>query len=188
MIIVIDGNIGSGKSTQVEKLKEDFSVHREPLEEWGNLLKWFYEDPSRWALAFQFKVLKCFNQVPDDKSETIVVERYPESCRCVFWKVLCDQGKVTQEEQDIYKDYYHTFNPDVIIYLRCPPEKSIERSRDRGQDGDDVIQLDYVTQLHDLYETMYQEKDAHILDATKTPEEIYKEIKCIINNKRNVDV
>ena len=183
MIVVIDGNIGSGKSTQVEKLKDLYSIHREPLGEWGNLLKWFYADPPRWAMTFQMRVLKCFNEVTDDSSDTIVVERYPESSRCVFWKTICDDDIVTQEEQDIYRDYYKTFVPDVLIYLQCPPEQCLERFKQRGQPGDNVIEPEYMQKLHELYETMYEEKSsAHVLDGTLAPEILHKHIKDIIDN------
>ena len=181
MIVVIDGNIGSGKSTQVEKLKDDYSIHREPLEKWGNLLKWFYADAKRWALTFQMRVIKCFNEVTDDTSDVLVVERYPESSRCVFWKSLCNDKIVTPEEQDIYRDYYETFVPDVLIFLRCPPEECVKRFRERGQSGDDQITMEYMEQLHNLYDDMYKEKpNAYILDGTLDPEEINKRIKDII--------
>ena len=183
---MIDGNIGSGKSTQVEQLKDIYSIHREPLHKWGNLLTWFYEEAKRWAMTFQMRVIKCFNEVTDDLSDVIIVERYPESSRCVFWKVICDDGTITQEEQDIYSDYYKTFKPDVLIYLRCPPEKCLERFKKRGQPGDDQITFDYMQKLHDIYETMYeQKKDAYILDGTETPENLHNHIKDIINNHKN---
>ena len=185
MIVVIDGNIGSGKSTQVEKLKDTYSIHREPLHKWGNLLKWFYEEPKRWAMTFQMRVIKCFNEVMDDSSDVLIVERYPESSRCVFWQVLCDDGTVTQEEQDIYTDYYKTFDPNILIYLRCPPEKCHERFQKRGQPGDNQITLDYMNKLHVLYEKMYEEKTtAHILDGTLAPEILHKHIKDIIDNSK----
>ena len=183
MIIVIDGNIGSGKSTQVEKLSEHFSIHREPLGKWGKLLEWFYENPKRWALTFQMRVLKCFNDVTKDLSGHIVVERYPESSRCVFWKILCEQGTVTTEEQEIYSDYYRTFTPDILIYLHCPPDQCLERFKSRGQPGDDKITLEYVTQLHELYEKMYEEKGgAFVMDGTLSPAELHKHIKVILED------
>ena len=182
MIVVIDGNIGSGKSTQVEMLKDLYTVHREPLDQWGNLLKWFYADPKRWALTFQMKVLKCFNALKDDPATTTIVERYPESSRCVFWKLLCEEGTVLPEEQDIYNNYYTTYTPDILIYLRCPPEKCVERFRNRGQPGDDTVELAYVKTLHRLYEDMYDEKEGvHILDATLEPAVLHKHIKDIIS-------
>ena len=185
MIVVIDGNIGSGKSTQVEKLKEDYSIHREPLDKWGNLLKWFYDNPKRWAMTFQMRVIKCFNEVTSDTSDTVIVERYPESSRCVFWKAICDDGTVTQEEQDIYRDYYRTFVPNILIYLRCPPDQCLERFKKRGQPGDNQIHPDYMDTLHNLYEEMYKQKpEAHILDGTLPPDILHKHIKDIINNNK----
>jgi deoxyadenosine/deoxycytidine kinase len=48
-IICIDGNIGVGKSSIIEKLKNlGFVSFHENLEYWGSLLDMFYENPQRW--------------------------------------------------------------------------------------------------------------------------------------------
>ena len=64
IIISIDGNIGSGKSTLMKILKERFSHYTfvdEPVNKWlnavddnqKNLLTNFYEDRNRWSYTFQ---------------------------------------------------------------------------------------------------------------------------------------
>ena len=59
--VVVEGNIGSGKTTFLEHFvkKEVVEVVTEPVEEWRNvngrhnLLQLMYEDPSRWSHLFQ---------------------------------------------------------------------------------------------------------------------------------------
>ena len=58
--VIVEGNIGSGKSTFLEyfNTKTIVDVLTEPVEEWRNLcghniLQLMYEDPSRWSHLFQ---------------------------------------------------------------------------------------------------------------------------------------
>ena len=66
IIISIDGNIGSGKSTLIKLMRcsvffEKYNFVDEPIKEWvklkdqneKNLLQNFYEDKSRWSYSFQ---------------------------------------------------------------------------------------------------------------------------------------
>lgn len=62
--ISIEGNIGSGKSTILKIIRENFpelKILDEPLTEWQNvgekkdinLLGLYYQDPNRWGFTFQ---------------------------------------------------------------------------------------------------------------------------------------
>ena len=58
--VIVEGNIGSGKSTFLEHFntKTIVDVLTEPVEEWRNLcghniLQLMYENPSRWSHLFQ---------------------------------------------------------------------------------------------------------------------------------------
>ena len=64
IIISVDGNIGSGKSTLIKILRnrmKDYIFVDEPVKEWTqvtddnnkNLLAHFYENKERWAYTFQ---------------------------------------------------------------------------------------------------------------------------------------
>jgi deoxyguanosine kinase len=64
IIISVDGNIGSGKSTLIKILRDrmkNYVFVDEPIKEWTeatdendkNLLAHFYEDKNRWAYTFQ---------------------------------------------------------------------------------------------------------------------------------------
>ncbi len=59
--IVVEGNIGSGKTTFLEKFRDRSSyveIFSEPVDKWRdvhghNLLDMLYSDPARWSLLFQ---------------------------------------------------------------------------------------------------------------------------------------
>ena len=67
--IVVEGNIGSGKTTFLEHFNkhEVVEVVTEPVEEWRNvqghnLLQLMYENPSRWSHIFQSYVQLTMTQ------------------------------------------------------------------------------------------------------------------------------
>jgi deoxyadenosine/deoxycytidine kinase len=173
--IVIDGNIGSGKTTQLNILsKLGYKVHCEPIDEWP--LDLFYRDKDRWAFLLQMSILKSFL----DK-DGLIWERSPESSREVFWKML-NQG--TPEEEHIYKYFYekYSWSPDVHIYIRTDPDVCLQRILSRHQTGDVSIDLEYISKVHMYYENYVSSRSTvHIIDGNNSsPEEIHAEIlRCI---------
>jgi hypothetical protein len=82
--IIIEGNIGSGKTTCIDKLEsnENFEVIREPVDMWlkikgsndKNLLQNFYEDQSRYSYLFQTMVFKTRLESIEHEQEEIIEE------------------------------------------------------------------------------------------------------------------
>jgi deoxyadenosine/deoxycytidine kinase len=173
--IVIDGNIGSGKTTQLNILsKLGYKVNCEPIDEWP--LDLFYRDKDRWAFLLQMSILKSFL----DK-DGLIWERSPESSREVFWKML-NQG--TPEEERIYKYFYekYSWSPDIHIYIRTDPEICLQRILSRNQTGDTRIDMEYISKVHMYYENYVSSRSTvHIIDGNNSsPEEIHTEIlRCI---------
>ncbi len=176
--LVIDGNIGSGKTTQLKLLeKEGYAVQCEPIHEWP--LKEFYENPSRWAFLLQMSILKSF--VSNSATSKEVWERSPESSREVFWRMLRDQDIGTEEEEIVYNFFYqkNAWTPDVHVYIKTSPEECYKRISKRTQEGDSTISLEYLQRVHEYYERYLSSKGDHviIIDGNQTPEKIRDDIK-----------
>jgi deoxyadenosine/deoxycytidine kinase len=175
MRVIVDGNIGSGKTTQIELLKKlGFQTKKEPIEHWP--LKQFYEDPPRWAFLLQMKILESYSDAP----EGYVYERCMTSSKDVFWKCMVDSGIASSIEDKVYEEWFHkvVWNPDVLIYLRSKPEKCFERIQTRHQTGDAKISLDYLQKIHSYYEDMHKDYTIDVDD--KTPEEVHEEILSVL--------
>lgn len=177
--ITIDGNIGSGKTTQLNLLRErlGYTIHKEPIQDWP--LKLFYEDKKRWAFLLQLAILKSFHS---EREGSGVWERSPESSREVFWKML--RGSYTDEEDDVYRYFYESFSwePDVHVYIRTDPEECFERISKRHQEGDSKIDVEYLRLVHEFYEEYIRTKEnVRVIDGNKkSSEEIHDEIvRCI---------
>lgn len=179
--IVIDGNIGSGKTTQLKLLSKcGYEIHCEPINDWP--LKLFYENKERWSFLLQMSILKSFMNKAKSGG---VWERSPESSKEVFWKMLRDKGIGTDEEDTVYTYFYkeNAWSPHVHIYIRTEPDECHHRILTRTQEGDKKISLDYLKEVHTYYESYIATKpDVKIIDGKKSPEEIHAEILECIND------
>jgi deoxyadenosine/deoxycytidine kinase len=177
MKVVIDGNIGSGKTTQLDLLeRKGWTVQREPLDKWP--LKEFYEDPQRWAFYFHMVLLQTLQ--PKKTSRPVIYERSLLSSRYVFWPVLLKQGTVTQMEDDTYSKFYdkYAWFPDLYIFLSKSPEKCHEHIQKRGQAGDQSVSLEYLKSLDSEYTRLLSNVPCKVvvINANRPAEVIHNEI------------
>lgn len=188
MRVCVEGNIGCGKSTALGLLSGSDGLHvfPEPLEQWGNLLDNFYKDPSAWALPLSLRVLLSFRApgaVPS--AERVVVERSPLSCRHVFGQLQLNEGRMTQEEWEVFKEYCDVlgWTPDVIAYVHTPAETCYQRMRQRDRPAERGVDLHYLKRLEFLYETMLRYADVPVvrIDGLQPPEQVAEAIKRVFD-------
>jgi deoxyadenosine/deoxycytidine kinase len=181
MKVVIDGNIGSGKTTQLNLLeKKGWTVQREPIDEWP--LELFYKDKSRWALLLQMKILQTLQ--PVKTKDVVVYERCLISTRHVFWEHLLQKNLVRPEEHEVYSCQYEkdAWFPDVYIFLSKTPEVAFEHIKKRKQSGDSGVSLDYLQDLDVLYARMLINVPCkvHVINAHQSPEDIHQQILSLL--------
>ena len=182
MKVVIDGNIGSGKTTQLNLLEKiGHKVRREPIDEWP--LEEFYQDPQRWSFYFHMVILQTLR--PLKTQDLIIYERSLLSSRWVFWPVLLKKGIVTKEEDETYSKFYEQFAwyPDLYIFLSKNPDLAWEHIQKRHQAGDSGITQEYWLELDEEYQKLVQNVPCkvYIVNANRSVEEIHKEISKIIS-------
>jgi deoxyadenosine/deoxycytidine kinase len=176
--VTIDGNIGSGKTTQLQLLRnEGFSVVTEPIQEWP--LDLFYSDKSRWGLLLQLSILGTFNRHTEGLQ---VYERSPYSSHSVFWRMLVDNNIVSSHEDSLCTEMYriHGWQPDVHVYIRTNPKTCHERIMSRHQTGDACLTLDYLTKIHEYHERYIISENTHIIEGDQDPTTIHEQILDVI--------
>jgi len=181
MKIVIDGLIGAGKSTQVDILSKitGKSVIKEPIGDWP--LDLFYKDPSRWGFMMQVAVLNSYVKM---KESSGIFERCPQSTHDIFWQNLVESKVVTADENKIFEKLYkyHSWNPDVIIFIDKSPEKCYEHIQSRNQTGDTGVSMDYLNSLDVLYTKHFKNNDnIHVIDGNQSIPDVTRDILKIIN-------
>ena len=182
MTIVIDGNIGAGKTTQLNHLEKlGYKVKREPVEDWP--LEKFYRNPSSTCFMFQIAVLHSNIK----RKEFQVYERGILPGRMVFWEDLLLRGIVKNTEEHFWYDKIFEelkWFPDKYIFIDVKPETSLERIKSRHQAGDKSIDITLLQSLNNRYKHMIGcirgKCEVHVLDGEQSEEEILRQIKKII--------
>lgn len=182
MKIVIDGNIGCGKTTQLDLIEHrlKLKVKREPIEKWP--LQTFYQDPKRWGLTFQLVILNTL--VVD--SDTCIYERCPLSSKEIFWRIL----EKTPLEDEVYNHAFDRqgWGPDVFIFIQKTPEMCFKHIQKRSQEGDSGVDLDYLKKIDTCYCDMYENMKCkkYIVNGDQPAEEVYSDIKDILSKYYNL--
>lgn len=193
--ILLEGNIGAGKSTVGQALKASglFDFIEEPVDEWkagfgSNMLDVFYRDMKRWAFTFQIVTFvtrkKTWSEIlPLTDRDRVILERSIFTDRYVFAPLLHRRGAIDDNEWQVYCRLWEftvahsDVTPDCILYLRTPAQECLQRIQNRGRGEEAGIALDYLQQLEALHDQwLCHRPGAFTLDGTRrwTAEEVLK--------------
>jgi thymidylate kinase len=185
MKFVIDGNIGAGKTTQLNLLEKlGISVVREPIHEWP--LELFYSNMSRWALTLQLAIMQTHQPIKEPLYTPVVYERSLVASRYVFWENMKQKDLVKAAEDVVHERAYEHYRwyPDVYIYLESDPIDAHTRITNRNQAGDKGITIDYLEDIHSLYDKLLDRMPCptHVVNTLgRTPEQIHANILEILS-------
>ena len=174
-IVSIEGNIGSGKSTFVNFLRENMtdkiSIMKEPIDAWqnlngANLLYLMYEHPKKYTFIFQMYALLTNLQQQTKESDVIlkIIERH--NGFQYFIENSYQLGNLSDIEFSVLSQWskYLLSSPhlnmtaDLIVYLRTSPKTCLERIKKRQRNEEESITLDYLTRLHEIHEEFIMNK------------------------------
>ncbi|MCX6266233.1 MAG: deoxynucleoside kinase [Bacteroidetes bacterium] len=169
--IVIEGNIGAGKTSFASLLAEEYNARLilEQFEE-NSFLPKFYEDPARYAfplelsfLADRYQQLKSQFNAPD-MFKTFTVADY-----FIFKSLIFASKNLEPLEFGLYSKLFSIVSsvvpkPDMIVYLYLNLgnlKKNIEK---RGRPYEQNIQFEYLEKIQTGYlEFLRQQSDLRVL-------------------------
>lgn len=163
-IFSIEGNIGSGKSTIVDilrnKLPEWLSTSQiifldEPVAVWDTIrdennitiLEKFYKDQTKYAFSFQMmayisRLAMIKEAMKRNYNSIIITERSVWTDREVFAKMLYDDKKIEKVNYEIYLKWFDSFIKDIpltgIIYIDANVDTCQERIKKRNRTGETI--------------------------------------------------
>lgn len=208
MNIYIEGNIGTGKSTFLEFLKNNLgnnncSYIQEPVDQWialkdsqgKNILEYFYEDQDKWSFAFQMNsFISRIKKIEDHKKEINLIERSVYTDRYCFALNCFNEGKMTEIEYNIYCKWHDWLcnrfpvKPQGLIYLKNSATECDRRIKERSRSAESGIPLDYLEKLGQLHDK-WLNKESNVLEIEleygiyenkEKMDEILEKVKCFI--------
>jgi deoxyguanosine kinase len=195
--VVIDGNIGAGKTTLACRIAEQFNA-RLVLEQFADnpFLPKFYKDPEKYSfplelsfLANRYKQLSKEIGSQDLFREFTVADYY-------FMKSLVFASSTLQgEEYNLYRQIFYIIygslpKPDIYVYLHLKPERLLENIMKRGREYEKSITKEYLQKIQDSYFAFFKQNpgnkylviDINNLDFVANEKHYAKIINCIFGN------
>lgn len=180
IIISVEGNIGTGKSTILEKIEKKIQIQnnkknviilKEPVDEWlkikdkngDSILTKFYQNKTKYGFSFQLLVIKTIselisNTIKNNPECTLIIcERSILSSHFVFTKMLYDGSFMNDIEYQIYDRFFdecRLYLPNKIVYLEALPSVCLKRINKRFREGETIIDLDYLKKC-DMYHELW---------------------------------
>lgn len=191
-MIVLDGNIGAGKTTISRLISEEYNIplHEELLSNsTTKLLGNFYNDMTRWAFTLQVHFLNERFKMLKNNSGIYDRSIYGD---LIFAAVLHQDGHMTDQEYEIYTTLFsnmepHIQKPDLLIYLDTTPEKSLERIQNRGRESEKNIPLSYLEKLDNEYRKWLSNYDGEVKifpwDEEHSYDKVLKYVRSYISDK-----
>jgi deoxyadenosine/deoxycytidine kinase/ribonuclease HI len=199
-IISVEGNIGSGKSTLVEGLKQKYKAQehicflQEPVDEWScvrdndgkTILEKYYGNQERYAFSFQMMAyisrLAQLKNAIKKGYQVIITERCVYTDKMVFAQMLYDDKKIEDVEYQIYMKWFSEFLDDIpefhYVYVKTSPNVAHTRVNKRSRTGECNIPLSYLQKCHDYHERWMETIPPHHklylkgdIDTEKFPDE-----------------
>jgi deoxyadenosine/deoxycytidine kinase len=201
-IICIEGNIGSGKTTIIEKISKlypEYTIIKEPVDLWLNLrdsedgkslLEKFYTDKKRWSYTLQSTAFitrhlgaqKAIDELPSDKKAIFISERGVLTDKHVFAKMLHDDGDLSDLEYSVYQMWFDKYAVGLpikgIVYIDTDYNTSSERIKIRNREGEQGIPVEYLKNL-ELYHKKWLHEENKLPLLTVSSDE--SSIKTIIS-------
>jgi len=176
LMIAVEGNIASGKSTFLELLskQQNVAVFPEPVARWTdvggtNLFRDMMKNGPRWMHAFQlyssFTRVEIAYQAAKAPASISIMERSLFSERYCFVQMMAEAGSLTQGEFAILNRWFKmltgrndpSLEVDLIVYIEADPEVLMQRIRGRGRDGEETLAREYVDQVHARHQAWLDE-------------------------------
>ncbi len=153
--LVIEGNIGAGKTTLAQKIAETMPAKLllESFEDNPYLGK-FYENQEKYAFLLELSFLiKRYQQHNEfiSKSNGLVIADYYFAKSLTFAK-----ANLTTDEYDIYKQLYGIAystlqKPDLYVYLHSETDTLLQNIKKRGRTYEKNITAEYLKKIENQY-------------------------------------
>lgn len=169
--IAIEGNIGAGKTTLVNKISEDFNA-KTILERFADnpFLPKFYKDQSRYAFPLEMSFLADrYQQLSDDLAQFDLFKDFVMADYHVFKSLIFAKVTLQADEFRLYKTMFDIIykempKPDLYVYLYQDTNRLLQNIKKRGRAYEQDIEASYLEKINRGYlDYIKQQQDLNVL-------------------------
>jgi len=196
--LVIEGNIGAGKTTLATMLSADLNS-KLILEGFSDnpFLPKFYSDPAKYSFPLELSFLaERYSQLKNDLASRDLFHELTIMDYYFMKSLIFAQNTLAPDEYNLYRKFFDIIyerlpKPDLYVYLHIPESKLIGNIRMRGRDYEQSIEISYLRTIKEGYFNFFSQQtdfpvliiDTSNVDFVKNSAH-YQLIKDIIFAKR----
>jgi deoxyadenosine/deoxycytidine kinase len=200
--LVIEGNIGAGKTTLATRLAGQSNA-RLILEQFADnpFLPKFYENREKYAFPLEMSFLaERYQQLKTELVRQDIFQPKIISDYYFLKSLIFAKANLNEAEYDLYTKLFHIINdslpkPDLFVYLYHDIERLLSNIRKRGRPYEQNISAEYLIEIQTAYfDFLKQLTDQRILIINVNHldfahvEEHYTHIVKIINKPYNTGI
>jgi len=162
--VVIEGNIGAGKTTLAGKISDQFNA-RLILERFADnpFLPKFYDDPEKYSFPLELSFLA--DRYRQLKEELVVQDLFKAFTVADYYfmkSLVFAASTLTGDEYNLYRQIFYIIygslpKPDIYVYLHINPEKLLQNIEKRGRNYERSITKEYLKKIEESYFSFFRQ-------------------------------
>ena len=175
--LVIEGNIGAGKTTFSRMIAEDQQAklflerfHDNPF------LPKFYDDKKRYAFPLELSFLADrHQQLVEDIGQFDLFRKFAVADYDFYKSLIFAQVTLQKDEYQLFKRLFEVMyrelpKPDLYVYFYQTTDRLLENIQKRGRDYEQSIDADYLRTIHQGYMQFIRQQNylnTKVIDLSK---------------------
>jgi deoxyguanosine kinase len=195
--LVIEGNIGAGKTTLAQMIGEKFQA-KLVLEQFADnpFLPRFYENQQQYSFPLEMAFLaERYNQLNRELSHYNLFSPFTISDYYFMKSLIFAQNTLQPDEYNLYRQFFTIIfdkmpKPDLYVYLHKDTDLLLKNIALRGRSYETYITKEYLGKIARGYYSYFRQQtdfpiliiDANNLDFVNHPQDYEKIVDAIFKN------
>jgi len=196
--LVIEGNIGAGKTTLAQMISEKYQT-KLVLEQFADnpFLPKFYENQEQYSFPLEMAFLaERYNQLNRELSHFDLFSPFTISDYYFMKSLIFAQNTLQPDEYNLYRQFFNIIyekmpKPDLYVYLHKDTDLLLKNIADRGRDYETFITKEYLEKITQGYFGYFKQQtdfpvliiDTNEIDFVKKSADFEKLTATIFNSQ-----
>jgi deoxyguanosine kinase len=201
--LVIEGNIGAGKTTLAKMIAEKYQA-KLVLEQFADnpFLPKFYENQQQYSFPLEMAFLaERYNQLNRELSHFDLFSQFTISDYFFMKSLIFAQNTLQPDEYNLYRQFFSIIydrmpKPDLYVYLHKNPDLLLQNIAQRGRTYETFITKEYLEKIAQGYFSYFRQQndfpiliiDADGLDFVGRAEDFDKIVDAIFKNQHSKEM
>lgn len=162
--IVIEGNIGAGKTTLAARIADQFNASL-ILEHYADnpFLPKFYNDPDKYSFQLELSFLASrYKQLKDELVTQDLFKNFTIADYYFMKSLVFAASTLKGDEYNLYRQIFYIIygslpKPDIYVYLHLNPDRLLQNIERRGRNYEKSITKEYLQKIQDSYFSFFRQ-------------------------------